>query len=438
MDALQQARMACNAAGLVDKTTEGSPKLRELKTLVQELCLEGGQKMVVFSQWREMTLMIEGMLRTMGVGFVHLNGQVPTDRRGELMERFANDDAVSVFISTDAGGSGLNLQAASVLVNMDVPWNPAVLEQRNARVHRLGQRNRVQIILMVAADAYEERVLQLVNSKQQLFDNVVDPEAIEEVVGVSTKSITALIGELNQQAGTATVAETPAPEPVAEQPAVPSPAAQAATAAPDETLQDDERLRLGIAAAQQQFGDRLQSVQASGGGLLLVLDRLSEQDDAWVDSLALPVPVAVIDVRTRGQLQRLGLDPLAAAGAVPEPEPEPERPWRQLADEKMRAARLLQQQGHPSAVPDLLCAALGAWAADLAQLDAPVSPDELAVWLYSQALPEGLVDERQAVAIAPLLGLRLAARVPEALLEQILQDIEALFATAAGKESVPG
>jgi hypothetical protein len=170
----------------------------------------------------------------------------------------------------------------------------------------------------------------------------------------------------------------------------------------------------------------------------LVLDRLSEQDDAWVDGLALPVPVAVIDVRTRGQLQRLGLDPLAAAGAVPEPEPEPERPWRQLADEKMRAARLLLQQGHPSAVPDLLCAALGAWAADLAQLDAPVSPDELAVWLYSQALPEGLVDERQAVAIAPLLGLRLAARVPEALLEQILQDIEALFATAAGKESVPG
>jgi SNF2 family DNA or RNA helicase len=96
--------------------------------------------MVVFSQWRGMTLMVEALLRKMKIGFVHLNGQVPTARRGELMDRFQNDPAVAVFISTDAGGTGLNLQTASILVNLDVPWNPAVLEQRNARIHRLGQR----------------------------------------------------------------------------------------------------------------------------------------------------------------------------------------------------------------------------------------------------------------------------------------------------------
>jgi SNF2 family DNA or RNA helicase len=67
----------------------------------------------------------------------------------ELMDRFRDDDAVKVFISTDAGGVGLNLQSGSALINMDVPWNPAVLEQRNARIHRLGQKRSVQIITLM-------------------------------------------------------------------------------------------------------------------------------------------------------------------------------------------------------------------------------------------------------------------------------------------------
>jgi len=139
MSALQQARMACNAAGLVDKETEGSPKLDELADILDELCLQSGLKAVVFSQWELMTRMVERRLRRMGLGFVRLHGGVPTAKRGELMDRFREDDSIQVFLSTDAGGVGLNLQSASVVVNLDVPWTPAVLEQRNARVHRLGQ-----------------------------------------------------------------------------------------------------------------------------------------------------------------------------------------------------------------------------------------------------------------------------------------------------------
>jgi superfamily II DNA or RNA helicase len=104
MASLQQARMACDAAGLVDKKTKGSPKLNELKTLVEDLCIDGGRKMVVFSQWRTMTTMIEDMLRHMGVGCVHLHGGVPTNKRGQLMDDFASDDSIQVFVSTDAGG----------------------------------------------------------------------------------------------------------------------------------------------------------------------------------------------------------------------------------------------------------------------------------------------------------------------------------------------
>ena len=95
-------------------------------------------------------------MHRMGLGCVRLHGGVATAKRGELMDRFRDDDSVQVFISTDAGGVGLNLQSASVLINLDMPWNPAVLEQRIARMHRLGQKEKVQIVLMVAAESYEQ------------------------------------------------------------------------------------------------------------------------------------------------------------------------------------------------------------------------------------------------------------------------------------------
>ena len=76
----------------------------------------------------------------------------------DLIDRFRDDDSIQVFISTDAGGVGLNLQSASILINLDMPWNPAVLDQRIARIHRLGQQQNVQVFIMIAENAYEENV----------------------------------------------------------------------------------------------------------------------------------------------------------------------------------------------------------------------------------------------------------------------------------------
>ncbi|MEQ1531556.1 MAG: DEAD/DEAH box helicase, partial [Methylococcales bacterium] len=136
MAALQQARMACNAVGLIDKTTFGSPKLDEMARLLDELCLLSNRKVVIFSQWALMTELVATVVTGMGLGCVRLHGGVPGHKRGELVERFERDDSVQVFISTDAGGVGLNLQSATVLINLDMPWNPAVLGQRIARIHR--------------------------------------------------------------------------------------------------------------------------------------------------------------------------------------------------------------------------------------------------------------------------------------------------------------
>lgn len=437
MSALQSARMACDAAGLVDGETEGSPKLDELRTLVQELCIDGGQKMVVFSQWLGMTRMVEALLQKMGVGCVHLNGQVPVAKRGGLMDRFRDDDAVSVFISTDAGGSGLNLQSASVLVNMDIPWNPAVLEQRNARIHRLGQEKRVQIILLVARNAYEERVLQLVSNKQELFDSVVDPEATEDVVGISKKAITELISELNvlahadepsiPRAGNSSSEINTEAEAEAEVDTEPKPLPEH-----DDPLAsiDDARLRTGIAVLQRRFGPRLLRVLAEGGALVAVLDMVVEDDEAFVDGLALPLPVLVIDPRTEISLQRLGrittpvfVQPERLTDHKPAPVPD----WRTKALARVDAASVLLAQNISVGIMDLLASALGTFYADATPGSQPLSAEQLTLWLYSEALPQQRLDTHQAGIITRILTLRQVDNLPAGLLEESVREARGLL-----------
>ncbi|MGH8558712.1 MAG: helicase-related protein [Methylococcales bacterium] len=92
----------------------------------------------------------------------------------------------------------MNLQSATALINLDMPWNPAALDQRIARIHRLGQKQKVQIFLLLAEDFYEQRVASLVKGKRHLFDNVISPDATEEVVGVPKKILQTLIDDLAQ------------------------------------------------------------------------------------------------------------------------------------------------------------------------------------------------------------------------------------------------
>ena len=463
LGALQQARMACDAAGLVDKETVGSPKLDELEGLLGELCQEAGLKAVVFSQWEQMTRMVEARVRALGLGSVRLHGGVPTDRRGDLIDRFNQDAACQVFISTDAGGVGLNLQAASVLINLDIPWNPAVLDQRIARIHRLGQTERVQILLLVAADSYEGRVLELVQGKRNLFDNVVDPDATEDVVGVSRKLVEILTADL---AALAEVQRTAAPgsgggsptevsiEVPAEIPAEPpvepacAPAEDlAAEAAPPERAvpaplpevvpsEAEADIRRAILAVQDAFGSRIERILGSGGGLLVVLDRVDEAADRTATGIPGHIPVAIIDPRTLGGLRRLGAaSPVAAAETLFEAqsaatEPAEPRLLTQARD-KLRGAEVLIQQACPGPALDLLLAALLAGAAVRARQTSAPAPQQAGVWLYSEALPKGVLTQEQAGLIMRGLALAQGAdAVPEPLVRALAADV-ALFVEGA-------
>jgi SNF2 family DNA or RNA helicase len=169
---LANMRMLCDSTFLFDKETNVSPKLDEFGERMRELAAAGPHKVVVFSQWEIMLRKAAEVLAGLGIGYVLLHGGVPGKERRALQDRFRDDEACRVFLSTDAGGTGLNLQAADTVINLDVPWNPAVLEQRIARVHRLGQHRPVQVINLVTRGSIEERVLETLRVKRSLFDGV--------------------------------------------------------------------------------------------------------------------------------------------------------------------------------------------------------------------------------------------------------------------------
>jgi hypothetical protein len=124
-------------------------------------------------------------LEARGIGYVSFHGGVPSDKRPDLISRFRDDPACRVFLSTDAGSTGLNLQHASTLVNMDLPWNPAVLEQRIARVHRLGQVRPVQVVNFVAKGSIEEGMLSVLAFKRSLSAGILDGGSGEISLGGS-------------------------------------------------------------------------------------------------------------------------------------------------------------------------------------------------------------------------------------------------------------
>ncbi|MBI4768862.1 MAG: hypothetical protein HY784_00225 [Chloroflexi bacterium] len=184
--ALVKMRLICNALALHDKEIPAkdrektAPKLRELGQILTEEIASNGHKAVVFSQWSGMLALTEPVVKRVGLGYVTLTGDVPSAKRGALIERFFDDPDCRVFFSTDAGGVGLNLQAADLVVNLDLPWNPAVLEQRIGRAHRHGQANPVHVINLIAQGTIEERMLDTLAAKRNVFAGVFGTDEAPE------------------------------------------------------------------------------------------------------------------------------------------------------------------------------------------------------------------------------------------------------------------
>ena len=201
--ALQNMRMSCNSTYLLDQETDHGVKADELAALLDGVFVQPDAKAVVFSQWTRTHDIVIRRLEDRGIGYVSFHGGVPSEGRPALVERFRADPDCRVFLSTDAGAAGLNLQHASTLVNMDLPWNPALLEQRIGRIHRMGQTRPVQIVNFVAKGTIEEGMLSVLAFKRSLSAGILDGGQSEISLGGSrlsrfmreVESVTGRMGE---------------------------------------------------------------------------------------------------------------------------------------------------------------------------------------------------------------------------------------------------
>ncbi len=172
---LLKMRQVCDSTYLIDRETNISPKLAELATILEELVIANNRKVVIFSEWTTMTMLIGKQLSRAGIAFVELSGKVPVDKRQLLIDEFTSNPACKVFLSTDAGGTGLNLQAADCVVNFELPWNPAKLNQRIGRVNRIGQQSKcINVVNLIAKFSIEERIMAGIKLKGELFSGVFD------------------------------------------------------------------------------------------------------------------------------------------------------------------------------------------------------------------------------------------------------------------------
>lgn len=184
MSLLNNMRMACDSTYLIDKESYHSPKLEELKhILLEKLDIKNSsRKIIIFSEWVTMLNLIGKMLREEGIGYAQLSGKVAVKNRGKLVKKFETEPDCQVFLSSEAGGSGLNLQVADTVVNFELPWNPAKKNQRIGRIDRLGQRTKqLTVINLLTRNSIEMKIASGLSLKQNLFDGVLSDKGMDEV-----------------------------------------------------------------------------------------------------------------------------------------------------------------------------------------------------------------------------------------------------------------
>jgi len=192
-------RMLCDTPYILDEDCRICPKLHELESLFEELFQDKDTKIIIFSEWSRMLSLVRELLEKMQIKFAWHTGDVDQKKRRDEINYFKNDQHCKVFLSTDSGSVGLNLQAANVVINLDLPWNPAKLEQRIARAWRKHQRKTVRVINLISENTIEHRMIGLLNLKQVLANSVLDSGDNAEMAMPSGRK--QLMDHLNQIIG---------------------------------------------------------------------------------------------------------------------------------------------------------------------------------------------------------------------------------------------
>lgn len=310
-------RMACDSAFILNQKTRTAPKLDELERLLEELLADPDCKIIIFSEWERMLRLLAERLDKTATGYAWHTGSITQKKRREQINRFKNESDCRLFLATDSAATGLNLQIARVIINLDLPWNPAKLEQRIARAWRKHQKHPVAVINLVSEHTIEHRMLDVLRHKTDLADAVVDGDIKASEMQISASGQGGFMKRLDE---------------LLEQPAASSIRPPTAL----EKLQND---------LQSNHPDSVTLVQQHGQTVLAVVDeedtRLDEAIKQGISQQfsADSPQLEVIDTATYEILQHL-----AAAGVIQFTPPQDKVAARSPTDEDKEARKKRQQK----------------------------------------------------------------------------------------------
>lgn len=158
-------------------------KLDTLKDTLQEVVKENFNKVIIFSQYSKMCeILIEEVLKPMKLKYLYIWGETSKQDRGEMQKIFNEDKSIDVIIGTEAMSTGLNFQAASYVINYDDNWSPAIMEQREGRALRIGQKSNVTVINFICVDTIEERIRTALYNKQKISNEALGDDVDEALL----------------------------------------------------------------------------------------------------------------------------------------------------------------------------------------------------------------------------------------------------------------
>lgn len=168
-------QICCDPGSFIENYDGDSGKYMALYDILEE-ALENNRKVLVFSQFTTILGSIRENLRRNGIKTMYLDGSVPSKSRMDLVKEFNEGEPGVFLISLKAGGTGLNLTSADMVIHFDPWWNPAVEEQAVDRAHRIGQKNTVEVIKLIAKGTIEEKIYNIQEKKKEIIEQVLDGE----------------------------------------------------------------------------------------------------------------------------------------------------------------------------------------------------------------------------------------------------------------------
>ncbi len=174
---LTKLRQLClDPSLIIDEYKGGSGKFKIAMQLIREGINEG-KKILLFSQFTSVLKNISKLLRKEDIKYFYLDGETNASERVSLVNEFNKNSDIKLFlISLKAGGTGLNLTSANLVIHFDPWWNPAIEDQATDRAHRIGQKNLVEVIKLVCKETIEEKIITLQEDKKELINDIMNSD----------------------------------------------------------------------------------------------------------------------------------------------------------------------------------------------------------------------------------------------------------------------